>query len=583
MSFMENVRPRGKSGVLYVVKNIPAAARHAFGGRAQEWKSLGTTDKFEAGQKAIPILAAIEAKIAGAITAPVQVATTPAPTRNQRLPIHPVRAREAFEAWRVASIEAAWLDAFNGVEPGFPLQGDHARMLDARRVALKHGRWEDVTDFDAVMVAALVEQGVPADVDHPALKNLRGDFAAAWSSVESHQEDFRWGRTDGWPEEQDDEPGSPVVVPTVKVKPESRMSVLDLYDRWAPVADIKLEARNRGYVQRLSEYLGPKAIGDIEPHDLASFKVEALKFPMTKRPDILAMTFSEVLAWGEGAGNATPRTDPGTIYKWINTINGMLGYAVKNRWLDYNPADGIMPKPGKKRNARLPFDDADIKAIFSTPMFTGFAGKADAGYRKSPGDLIIKDAKYWLPIVALFTGARLEEIGSTLASEVRCQDGIWVFDILDRGDEEEGDKRSIKNDQSRRLVPLHKKLIDLGFLDYVRSVPATGYLFPDLKTSQTPDGLKRTPAFSKWWGHFCKANAEVPGQGMDERRKPFYAFRHAAIRALRKDGVNPVLAYMLVGHEDGEIDVMNLTYGKGADLKSLKATIDQIAYPSFPL
>lgn len=583
MSFMENVLPRGKSDILYVVKNIPSAAQHAFGGKAQVWKSLRTTDKFEAATKAIPILAALEAQIAGAIAAPAAVVLAPAPIANQRLPIHPDRARTAFETWRLKSIEAAWLDAFNGIDSGFPLQGDHARMLSLRRLALKERRTDDIEDFDAKLVAVLNEQGVPSDIDHPALKNLRREFAAAWFDVEEWQEEFRWGRLDGWPEDEaEGETGQPVAPPLSLVKPESRLSVLELYDRWSPVAAIKLEARNRGYVQRLSEFLGPKAIGDIEPHDIASFKVEALKFPMTKRPDILALPFGDVLAWAEGEGAATPRTDPATIWKWLNTINGMFGYALKNRWIEVNPADGVMAKPGKKRNARLPFDDADIREIFSAPMFTGFQGRADVGYRDKPGTNVVKDAKYWLPIVALFTGARLEEIGSTLASEVRQQDGVWFFDILERGEEEEGDQRSIKNDQSRRVVPLHQKLIDLGFLAYVKGLPADGYLFPDLKPSQTPYGVKRTPGFSKWWSLFCAANAKVKGQGMDAPKKPFYAFRHAAIRALRKDGVNPVLAYMLAGHEDGEIDAMNLNYGKGADLKNLKATIDQIEFPTFP-
>ena len=501
---------------------------------------------------------------------------------NQRLPIHPDRARTAFETWRLKTIEAAWLNAFNGAESSFPRQGEHARMLSLRRLALKERRTADVEDFDAKLVSVLKEGGVPADVDHPALRHLRLDFAAAWFDVEEWEEEFRWGRLDGWPVEDEDGSPAPVAAPSL-VKPESRLSVLDLYDRWAAVASIKLEGRNRGYVQRLSEFLGPKAIGDIEPHDIASFKVEALKFPMTKKPDILALPFADVLAWAEGEGKAAPKTDPATIWKWLNTINGMMAYAVKNRWIEINPADGVMAKPGKKRNARMPFDDRDLGEIFSAPMFTGFEGRADVGYRDRAGHTVVKDAKFWLPIVALFTGARLEEIGSTLASEVRQQDGVWFFDILERGDEEDGEQRSIKNDQSRRVVPLHAKLIDLGFLTYVKSVPATGYLFPDLKPSQTPYGVKRTPGFSKWWGLWTKANAKVKGQGMDAPKKPFYAFRHAAIRALRKDGVNPVLAYLLVGHEDGDIDAINFNYGKGADLKNLKATIDQIEFTTFPL
>jgi integrase len=572
MAVMENVVRVGKT--YKVRKRIPPECRAGFG-VSGEFKtvSLHTSDKREAQRLALPILAEIEAQIA-LIRAGLK------PTSVQPVTHGPVDRQTAFrriEDWRRQTIQAASEAAWSGMLP--PLTNDEAVALSTLRSQLRAN------------VAPEGFEGRLADVlgvapSHPVLtrRELAQAFLSAWKDVEDFTDDFRNDRFDGWPEESEPAPTSVAapVSPPVFAKPEAGLTPLELYDRWAAVASIQLEDRNRGYIQRLQEFLGPKPISQIEPDDLARFRVATLKFPNTKRPAILARPFNEIVEWGAGEGRETPSLDEATVWKWINTAKQMFAYAAKNRWIEINPAEDTMKKPAKKRRAREPFDANDIAEIFSKPMFTGFSGRVDEGYRKTPGDQVVRDAKFWMPILGLYTGARMEEIGSTLVSEIRQIDGVWAIDIVDRGDEDDDD-RSIKNDQSRRIVPIHQRVIDLGFLDYVQKLDRKGYLFPDLVPSQTKRGIRRTVNFSSWWALFCTANANVKGVGMDARKKPFHSFRHTAIRALRKHGANTVLAYMLVGHEEGEVDRINLGYGEGADIRELKQTIDLIDYPTFNL
>lgn len=582
MVFMENVVLVGKT--YKVRKRIPPECRSVFGISGEfVTVSLRTGEKRVARERAVPILAEIETKIAQ-----VRQGAVPASSPSKTAAVSRDSAFEAIANWRHRSIQTAHDLAWSGMLKPLGLSPEASR-LSRLRYALSTPHTGDPEGFDERFAAALSSQGLEVRSDHPVMdrQELRTAFRLAWLDVERFTDDFRNDRFTGWPEAGEEEgvPAGPVPPPPARAtRPAGGLSVLDLYDRWASVATIKLEPRNRGYVERLSEFLGAKTIDQIEPHDLARFKVEAAKFPVVRSPAILAMNFNEIVEWAEGPGRKKPKINPTTLWKWINTFNGMFSYAAKNRWIEFNPADDTMPKPPRTRNARLPFTAEDIAEIFSRPMFTGFEGRSDAGYRERKGPVILRDAKFWIPIVALYTGARLEEIGSTLASEVRQQDGIWLFDILDRGDEDaDAHNRSIKNSQSRRVVPLHGKLIELGFLEYAASVPSTGFLFPDLKPTRTPTGWKRTAKFSKWWGHYRRANAKSDGEGMGSKKKPFHSFRHTMIRALRKPGINPVLAYLLVGHEDGEIDRMNLGYGEGADLKTLKDTVDQIEFPTFRL
>lgn|GEM_PF-1031954 len=574
MALMEGVLKIG--GVWKIRRRIPADCLADFGVKEAYTRSLGTSDRKLAIQLATPILKEIDDRIA-AIRAERATPVEPPSETVAFAPLDRARAFDLIARWRRSAIQGASEQAWSGLLP--PLSNDEAVAASALRAQLRSNTEPAGFEERFAQVLAL-------PVTHPVLarRELRQAFLSAWTDVEDFIDDFRHDNFDGWPEEEEVAPVAAAPVAPVLARPEAGLTPLELYDRWAPVASIQLEERNRGYVQRLQQFLGEKPISQIEPDDLARFRVAALRFPNTKRPAVLALSFNDIIAWGEGEGRDTPRMDEATVWKWINTLKGMFGYAAKNRWIDINPADDTMAKPARKRKARLPFDADDIGEIFCKPAFTGFSGRADAGYREQPGNQVVRDAKFWMPILALYTGARMEEIGATLVSEIREIDGVWAIDIVDRGDEDDdAHDRSIKNEQSRRIVPLHKRLIDMGFIDYVREQDKAGFLFPDLIPTVTKRGLRRTVKFSKWWSYFCAANANVKGAGMDAKKKPFHSFRHTAIRALRQPGVNPVLAYMLVGHEEGEVDRINLGYGEGADIRELKQTIDLIEYPTFRL
>jgi integrase len=84
----------------------------------------------------------------------------------------------------------------------------------------------------------------------------------------------------------------------------------------------------------------------------------------------------------------------------------------------------------------------------------------------------------WLPLLGLFTGARLGELCHPLVSDVQCAEGIDYINLTD-----EGDEQAIKTVGSRRRVPIHPELVRLGFLDYVKGRKAAKdeRLFPLLK------------------------------------------------------------------------------------------------------
>ena len=102
-----------------------------------------------------------------------------------------------------------------------------------------------------------------------------------------------------------------------------------------------------------------------------------------------------------------------------------------------------------------PFELSDLQVIFHTPVFA-------EGARPTGGK---GDAAFWLPLLALFTGARLNELSSLRASDVAHNEIIGTQCIFIKAERRAG--KRLKTEQSERFVPLHPQLVAAGFLEYV--------------------------------------------------------------------------------------------------------------------
>lgn len=119
------------------------------------------------------------------------------------------------------------------------------------------------------------------------------------------------------------------------------------------------------------------------------------------------------------------------------------------------------------------FTPDELKRLFEGPEARAFAENPSQAER------------YWLPLVGLYTGARVNEVCQLNPQCDIAQDaesGIWYFDITEDSETDERVIKAVKNDPSKRKVPIHSALLGLGFLSYVERVKGTGsaLLFPRL-------------------------------------------------------------------------------------------------------
>ena len=106
-------------------------------------------------------------------------------------------------------------------------------------------------------------------------------------------------------------------------------------------------------------------------------------------------------------------------------------------------------------------------------------------------------------------------------------------------DEGEGDKK-VKNQSSVRTIPIHPKLLEMGFLDHVKRSD-NHRIFPTLK----PDSRGRLGGpYGKRFSHLLRTNARIT-----DKRKRFHSFRHTWADAARNANVDTEIRMRLAGRE----------------------------------
>jgi integrase len=197
-----------------------------------------------------------------------------------------------------------------------------------------------------------------------------------------------------------------------------------------------------------------------------------------------------------------------------------------------------------------------LAKLFESPVWRGC--KSDVR-RSKPGNQIIRDEKFWIPLIGLFSGMRQEEICQLFVNDIRQEGDIWVFDVNDAG------PRQLKNATARRLVPIHRELILMGLLTRVEALKEAGSerLFPELKPGGADDRLGHN--FSKWFTRYRK------DIGVYERWLDFHSLRHTATTLMEQADVPRPIVAAIDGHVvPGETS----RYMKGFKIDQLKQAID---------
>ena len=264
------------------------------------------------------------------------------------------------------------------------------------------------------------------------------------------------------------------------------------------------------------------------------------------------------------------------VNAYLADLSSFLNWAVQEEYLDRNPARGLrLPDEVAKRNKRFPFSSAQLKKIFDAPLYRGCLD----GERRYflPGTERPQNARFWVPLIALHTGMRLNEICQLDVTDLRPIEGVHCFVVSEVSLIGSTDKQ-LKTQTSERIIPVHTSLFDFGLLQFVDKRRRAGETKLFAEIAAGPRGV-RAVAFSKWFTLFTRK----AGAALD--RTCFHSFRHNFRDELRAARIDHDVALAIGGWTTGASTKSNASenYGRGHGVKLLNDAICRLKFEDVDL
>nr|WP_029002470.1 site-specific integrase [Azorhizobium doebereinerae] len=288
-------------------------------------------------------------------------------------------------------------------------------------------------------------------------------------------------------------------------------------------------------IELFIQTVGDKPVRDYERADIETFRDLLDQTPSRWEARFRTKVISEAVAANAKRLRPHPAMEPKTIDDgYLSHIKNCFSWLETTRKIERNPGTGVVSgrtDPQQRPDeGRLPFSPAALSKYL--------AYAAQSRSRVSPD--------YWLPLLALYTGARLNELCQIEPQRIVERDGIWLIDLLtiyDRNEIDrlpEAERLKLKSAAARREIPLHDNVVSAGFLDFVHAGRERGgRLFPKLKADE--------------FGYFSAAiskrlNLDIERAGAKSARVSFYSLRHNFRDALTNASVPDRTADRVMGH-----------------------------------
>lgn len=306
-------------------------------------------------------------------------------------------------------------------------------------------------------------------------------------------------------------------------------------------------SKHRGDVERrlaaFLAFLSDKPVREVMRDDLKGYRDILDRLP--DRFELRLRTKDMRLAVEKNVARKVPFPTIGPItvnLKWLGPVYRLFDWLVLEEAIEKNPVDGVRStqEAGEAANTkRLPLKPEQISKLFA---ITSAA---------SPNSSL-----YWLPLLMLTTGARPNELAQLQPDDLDLtfndRPHLNVLCLVDDDDDAadpaktkdaNGDTRRVKTAAGRRMIPVHRILIDAGFVSFVeeRRNPSAKRLFRELKPDQ--HGFWSS-AITKRLNRIIRDKLNITNP-----KYSTYSLRHAFIDACRTANIEEGTRMKFVGHQ----------------------------------
>ncbi|WP_426263230.1 DUF6538 domain-containing protein [Sphingomonas sp. PWP1-2] len=541
-----------RTGRLYLRRQIPAQLRPFFGGRAIYKKTLGTKAADEARSAFTRENAILEDRLAAARKALSDGHGAPDPSGIVRRWFSGAAVDKALGGQQRLMLALMQLDAQAIDWMGEFWRDGMLAPLDTDWQAVAHDRdcfdqmlcnfyRDDVTRIGIAWESMRMDESLQAqcrsfvDALLPALRAFNieaidytdaplGDAILARIDIERSGKLADIIKRDG--ENKRERPRMTRQRPTMRVR--------ELFREWKsgndprPQTALEYEAAVDDFI----EFANDPAIAAIDADLIYDYRDAAATLPASMPRTDRTLPFTARVAKHV---ITEPKPSAATLKKRVGAIQALLTYAHQQRWVGENTGRGVqIVGYTKAQRNRRSFQDHELSALFSAPLFTDPATWDDGAARA------IDETLFWTFMIGLTSGARLEEVGQAAIADVK-QDGSVVYFDIDDTALSEGVGKHVKTLESKRMVPIHDRLIQLGFLRYRDAMASAGHteLFPALEANSVG---KRTKELSR------RANRLIDRQVGSDARLVFHSLRHTFKAKGNDAGLNDRTLDQICGH-----------------------------------
>ncbi|UFS69473.1 site-specific integrase [Geomonas sp. RF6] len=307
---------------------------------------------------------------------------------------------------------------------------------------------------------------------------------------------------------------------------------------WTDKTKIEVE----GVFKLLVDILGDIEITTITRPMLVELRSSLLRVPPHFYKRNPGKSVKQAVASSDGPGISIK-----SVNKHMARVGSLLKYCCEHGLIPNNPGTGLqLSEKQRADEERSSYSPEDIKKIVAN----------------LPLDAATPE-RYWIPLIGLYSGMRLNEICQLHTEDVLNVEGHWCFNINGIGD------KRLKNAASARVIPLHPALIDLGFLQHVEKMKEGKY--PRLWMNLEHIRLHGyTNGIGKWYQRFNREYVT------EDPKKVFHSMRHTVADALKQKGVSEGIIAEILGHSHASIT--SGRYGKRYQPKVLLDALSQLSY-----
>lgn len=306
----------------------------------------------------------------------------------------------------------------------------------------------------------------------------------------------------------------------------------------------------RGILTKLVDFLEDRPVESLVRKDLMAFRTMLGSYPA--RPTVaqrkLGLKALLELDLPQKLGEST-------IGKHMDRVSQLLDWAERSAYaVKASIGKGLQPRSFQKENEqRDRYTAEDLIVLFSTPEFQG-------------EEAFNRPVHYWAPLISLYQGMRIDEICQLRLCDI-LQDAESGIHLI-RCSRDDPDMK-LKTNSSVRSIPVHSKLVDLGFLEYVGMLRSKGHrrLFPTL-TRHPKNGYAH--AVSKWFSEYKTKLGFGP-------KKVFHSFRHTVSDHFKQTLQPSAIADAIMGHATQGSEGQR-RYGKDYQPAVMKPVIESLSF-----